>query len=144
MTSFTHTYWFTQYQNKSYCVWNVLTYKTGLGGAKHSNWTILIIVPVTSASGWQAGWHVEIRADVTAYTDTNENLRAEGNTNVKIVRCKSTVWKGVNIACMLTFGVKALSDPVFPKHHIHPLPMATHKQSHLRQGGLTSWPWHLW
>lgn len=35
---------------------------------------------------------------------------------------------------MLTFGVKALSDPVFPKHYIHPLPVATHKQSHLRQG----------
>lgn len=44
---------------------------------------------------------------------------------------------------MPTFGVKALSDPVFPKHHIHPLPMATHKQSHLGQGRLTSWPQHL-
>ncbi len=44
---------------------------------------------------------------------------------------------------MLTFGVKALSDPVFPKHHIHPLPMAAHEQSHLGQGGLTSWPRHL-
>lgn len=46
-------------------------------------------------------------------------------------------------ASLLTFGVKALSDPVFPKHNIHPLPMATHKQPHLGQGGLTSWPCHL-
>lgn len=44
---------------------------------------------------------------------------------------------------MLTFGVKALIDPVFPEHHIHPLPMATHKESHLGQGGLTSWPQQL-
>ncbi len=44
---------------------------------------------------------------------------------------------------MLTFGVKALSDPVFPKHHIHPLPMATHEQPHVGLGGLTSWPRHL-
>lgn len=49
----------------------------------------------------------------------------------------------LNVFRILTFGVKALSDPVFPKHHIHPLPMAAHKQSHPGQGGLSSWPHHL-
>lgn len=44
---------------------------------------------------------------------------------------------------MLTFGVKALCDPVFPKHHIHPLTMATHKKSHFGQGGLTGLSQHL-
>lgn len=50
----------------------------GLGGAKHSNWTIFVIVPVTSAPGWQAGRHVEIRANVSAYAETNnQNLTAD-------------------------------------------------------------------
>lgn len=44
---------------------------------------------------------------------------------------------------MLTFGVKALREPVFPKHHIHPLTMATHKESHFGQGGLTGLSQHL-
>ena len=46
-------------------------------------------------------------------------------------------------AKMQTFGVKALSDPVLPEHHIHPLPVATHEQSHLGQGGLADRPRHL-
>ncbi len=75
MTSFTHT---TSKQTVY-----VLTHNTGLGGAKHSNWTIFIIVPVTSASSWQAGRHVEIRANVSAYTNTNENLTDQGNTDVQ-------------------------------------------------------------
>ena len=113
----------------------VLTYKSGLGGAEHSNWTIFIVVPVTSTSGWQAGRHVEVGANVSAYTNTNEDLTEEGNTQLKNVQLTSP--------CMLTFGVKALRDPVFPKHHVHPLAMATHKQSHLGKGRLTGWPQHL-
>lgn len=57
-----------------YCIYNTLTYETGLGGAKHSNWTIFIIVPVTSASSWQAGWHVEVRAKVSAYAKTQTRI----------------------------------------------------------------------
>lgn len=49
----------------------------------------------------------------------------------------------MNANSTLTFGVKALGDPVLPKHHIHPLAVATHKQSHLGRGGLTSCPRHL-
>lgn len=65
------------------CIQNALTYKTGLCGAKHSNWTIFVVVPVTSASSWQAAWHVEIGANVTAYTNTNEKLTREENTQVQ-------------------------------------------------------------
>lgn len=50
------------------------TYKTSLGGAKHSEWTIFVIIPVTSASSWQIGRHVEVGANVSAYTSTNETL----------------------------------------------------------------------
>lgn len=46
--------------------------------------------------------------------------------------------KEVNIFCILTFGIKALSDPVFAEHHIHPLTVATHKKPHLGQGGWTT------
>lgn len=52
---------------------NALTYKTGLSGPKHSNWTIFIIVPVSSAPSWKAGWHVEIGADISACTTRQQN-----------------------------------------------------------------------
>lgn len=31
---------------------DVRTYKSGLGGAEHSNWTVFVVVPVTTAPGW--------------------------------------------------------------------------------------------
>lgn len=135
-----HIHFFTT--SKIKCRSNVLTYETRLGGAKHGDWTILIIIPVTSASRWQAGWHVEIRANVSAYANTKEKLTEEELTRLKKVLNVSLYCKN-ELPSMLTLRVKALSDPVFPKHHIHPLPMATHKQSHLGQGRLTGWPRHL-
>lgn len=50
------------------------TYKTSLGGAKHSEWTIFVIISMTSASSWQIGRHVEVGSNISAYTSTNETL----------------------------------------------------------------------
>lgn len=129
------------------CKWNrqiELTNESGLGGAKHSDRTIFVIVSVPSCSSGQAGRHVEVGANVSAYATTENSLTGKWyHGNTAIIKTYSNRNLLLIYNSTLTFGVKALGDPVLPKHHIHPLAMATHKQSHLRQGGLTNRPCHL-
>jgi hypothetical protein len=37
---------------------------------------------------------------------------------------------------VLTFGIKALGQPVLPKHNIHPLPMPTYEEASFLGAGL--------
>lgn len=54
---------------------NELTNESGLGGAKHSDGTVFVVIPVTSTSSGQAGRHVEVGANVSAYATTEEFYR---------------------------------------------------------------------
>lgn len=119
-----------------------LTNKSSLRGSKHSDGTVFVVIPLTSNSSGQAGWHVEVGANESAYATTEESLTAKWHMGAP---CLPRPQRNLLLICnsRLTFGVEALGHPVLPKNHIHPLAMATHKQSHLRQGGLTSCPHHL-
>lgn len=112
-----------------------LTNESGLSGAKHSDRTIFVIVSVASSPSRQAGWHVEVGTNVSSYTTRGKMVAMETHRHNRNLL--------FTYSSTLTFGIEALGDPVLPKHHIHPLAMATHKQPHLRHGGLANRPRHL-
>lgn len=52
-----------------------LTNESGLSGAKHSDGTVFVVIPVTSTSSGEAGRHVEVGANESAYATTEEFYR---------------------------------------------------------------------
>lgn len=54
---------------------NELTNESGLSGAKHSDGTVFVVIPVSSTSSGEAGRHVEVGANESAYATTGEFYR---------------------------------------------------------------------
>lgn len=54
-----------------------LTNKSSLRGSKHSDGTVFVVIPLTSNSSGQVGWHVEVGANESAYATTEESLTAK-------------------------------------------------------------------
>lgn len=51
-----------------------LTDESGLGGAKHGDGTVFVVVSLSSPSSRQAGWHVKVGANVSAYATAEDSL----------------------------------------------------------------------